>query len=94
MEAPAERAHAHDISYTDYGVVGSLVTLLLRVDYSSLMFFFGAELTQVYATWYGWKVTSAKNAQSPRPVSESQKTPSLISRCKLCVVDSAAQGLK
>ena len=30
----------------------SLVTLLLWVYYSSLMFFFGAELTQVYATRY------------------------------------------
>jgi membrane protein len=39
-----------------YGAAGSLVTLLLWVYYSSLMFFFGAELTQVYATRYGSKV--------------------------------------
>jgi len=52
-----------------YGAAGSLVTLLLWVYYSSLMFFFGAELTQVYATRYGSKVTSAENAQSPRSAS-------------------------
>ena len=60
-----------------YGAAGSLVTLLLWVYYSSLMFFFGAELTQVYATRYGSKVTCAENALSGRPASESQKTPSL-----------------
>jgi membrane protein len=42
-----------------YGAAGSLVTLLLWVYYSSLMFFFGAELTQVYASRYGSRATSA-----------------------------------
>ena len=60
-----------------YGAAGSLVTLLLWVYYSSLMFFFGAELTQVYATQYGSKVAAAENTQSSRPASESQKTPSV-----------------
>jgi membrane protein len=77
MEAPAERAHAHYISYTDYGAAGSLVTLLLWVYYSSLMFFFGAVLTQVYAARCGSKASAAENAPNPRPARESQKTRSL-----------------
>ena len=48
-----------------YGAAGSLVTLLLWVYYSSLMFFFGAELTQVYATRYGSRVSASENVQSP-----------------------------
>ena len=52
----------HSTITSIYGAAGSLVTLLLWVYYSSLMFFFGAELTQVYATRYGSKVTSAENA--------------------------------
>ena len=64
----------HSTVTSIYGAAGSLVTLLLWVYYSSLMFFFGAELTQVYATRYGSKVPSVENAQSPRPANESQKT--------------------
>ena len=60
----------HSTVTSIYGAAGSLVTLLLWVYYSSLMFFFGAELTQVYATRYGSKVTSAENAQSGRPASD------------------------
>ena len=69
----------HSTVASIYGAAGSLVTLLLWVYYSSLMFFFGAELTQVYATRYGSKVTCAENAQGPRPASESQKKPQLLS---------------
>jgi membrane protein len=36
-----------------YGAAGSLVVLLLWVYYSSTILFFGAELTQVYATRMG-----------------------------------------
>ena len=50
----------HSMVTSVYGAAGSLVTLLLWVYYSSLMFFFGAELTQVYATRYGSKATSAE----------------------------------
>ena len=67
----------HSTVTSIYGAAGSLVTLLLWVYYSSLMFFFGAELTQIYATRYGSKVTSEENAPSPIPASESQKTPSI-----------------
>ena len=54
----------HSMVTSIYGAAGSLVTLLLWVYYSSLMFFFGAELTQVYATRYGSKVSAAENANA------------------------------
>jgi membrane protein len=54
----------HSMVTSIYGAAGSLVTLLLWVYYSSLMFFFGAELTQVYATRYGSKVTAVENANA------------------------------
>ena len=50
-----------------YGAAGSLVTLLLWIYYSSLIFFFGAELTQVYATRFGSGVTPSENAQPAAP---------------------------
>jgi membrane protein len=46
-----------------YGAAGSVVTLLLWVYYSGLIFFFGAELTQVYAARFGSGVSPAGNAQ-------------------------------
>jgi membrane protein len=64
----------HSTVTSIYGAAGSLVTLLLWVYYSSLMFFFGAELTQVYATRYGSRAVSAEQAQAIRPASESHKT--------------------
>ena len=56
-----------------YGAAGSIVTLLLWIYYSSLIFFFGAELTQVYATHYGAGVTPARNAQPAAPEVERGK---------------------
>jgi membrane protein len=50
-----------------YGAAGSLVTLLLWVYYSSLIFFFGAELTQIYATRFGSGMTPTENAQPAAP---------------------------
>ncbi len=38
---------------TTYGTAGSLVVLLLWVYYSSIILYFGAEFTKVYATRYG-----------------------------------------
>jgi membrane protein len=46
-----------------YGAAGSVVTLLLWVYYSGLIFFFGAELTQVYASRFGLGVMPAANAE-------------------------------
>jgi membrane protein len=60
----------HSAVTSIYGAAGSLVTLLLWVYYSSLMFFFGAELTQVYATRYGSRVSASENVQSPSPARE------------------------
>jgi len=56
-----------------YGAAGSLITVLLWVYYSSLIFFFGAEFTQVYATRYGSGVVPAENAQPMASVPESEK---------------------
>jgi len=39
-----------------YGAAGSLVAILLWVYYSSLIFLFGAEFTQVYAKRYGSRI--------------------------------------
>lgn len=36
-----------------YGAAGTIVLILLWVSYSSLILFFGAEFTYVYAEWYG-----------------------------------------
>jgi len=36
-----------------YGAAGSLITILLWVYYSSLIFFFGAQFTRTYASEYG-----------------------------------------
>lgn len=41
-----------------YGPAGSLVIILAWVYYSSLVFLFGAEFTQVYAHRYGSRATS------------------------------------
>jgi membrane protein len=54
-----------------YGAAGSLITVLLWVYYSSLIFFLGAEFTQVYATQYGSGVVPAENAE---PIAVAQET--------------------
>lgn len=46
-----------------YGAAGSLVLLLLLVYYSTLIMFFGAELTQVYARFYGHEIRPAEYAE-------------------------------
>jgi membrane protein len=46
-----------------FGAAGSLITILVWVYYSSLIFFLGAEFTRVYATQYGSGVVPAENAQ-------------------------------
>ena len=61
-----------------YGAAGSLITVLLWVYYSSLMFFLGAEFTQVYAREYGSGVVPAENAE---PIArEEQKRNSRLSK--------------
>jgi len=56
-----------------YGAAGSLITVLLWVYYSSLIFFLGAEFTQVYARQYGSGVTPAENAE-PLGVNRKRET--------------------
>jgi membrane protein len=38
-----------------YGAAGSLVVLLVWIDYSAAIFFFGAEVTQAYASRSSWE---------------------------------------
>ena len=45
-----------------YGAAGSFVILLLWIYYSSMVLFFGAEFTQVYARRYGQGIRPAKGA--------------------------------
>jgi membrane protein len=56
-----------------YGAAGSLVTVLLWVYYSSLIFLLGAEFTQGYATTYGSGVAPASYAKSAPAARERQK---------------------
>ena len=58
-----------------YGAAGSLVTVLLWVYYSSLIFLLGAEFTQGYATTYGSGVAPAPYAESAPVARERQKQP-------------------
>lgn len=58
-----------------YGAAGSLITVLLWVYYSSLIFFFGAEFTQVYAAQYGSGVVPAENAQSLAAETAARQSP-------------------
>lgn len=59
-----------------YGAAGSLITVLLWVYYSSLIFLLGAEFTEVYANTYGSGVVPIENAESISTAAESdQQTP-------------------
>jgi membrane protein len=58
-----------------FGAAGSLITVLLWVFYSALIFFLGAEFTQVYATHYGSGVVPADNAESIAAATEKRQTP-------------------
>lgn len=57
---------------SSYGAAGSLITILLWVYYSSLIFFLGAELTQVYAREYGSGVFPSEYAQPIAAAHEAQ----------------------
>ncbi len=46
-----------------YGAAGSLITVLLWVYYSSLIFFLGAEFTRMYALEYGSGVVPSEHAE-------------------------------
>jgi membrane protein len=56
-----------------YGAAGSLVALLLWVYYSSLILFFGAEFTQVYAKRYGEGLEPEDHAVRLTPQDRAQR---------------------
>ena len=62
---------------TAYGAAGSVVAILLWMYFSAMIFFFGAEFTQVYANSRGHRVRPARGAK-PVPGEEpsEQSTPS------------------
>ncbi|MEW5860950.1 MAG: YihY/virulence factor BrkB family protein [Cyanobacteriota bacterium] len=60
-----------------YGAAGSFVVLLLWVNYSAQILFFGAEFTQVYANKYGSRIVPSKNAV---PLSEEARAKQGIPR--------------
>lgn len=51
-----------------YGAAGSLVILLLWIYYSSQILFFGAEITQVYASRYGTGIVPSEHAVAVKEV--------------------------
>jgi membrane protein len=56
-----------------YGAAGSLITVLLWVYYSSLIFLLGAEFTQSYASTYGSGVVPARHAKNSPAASDRQR---------------------
>jgi membrane protein len=56
-----------------YGAAGSLITVLLWVFYSSLIFLLGAEFTQAYATAYGSGVAPAPHAERSPAASDRKR---------------------
>ncbi|AFZ02813.1 YihY/virulence factor BrkB family protein [Calothrix sp. PCC 6303] len=53
-----------------YGAAGSIVVILVWVNYAAQILFFGAEFTQVYARKYGSQIVPDKNAI---PLTESAR---------------------
>lgn len=56
-----------------YGAAGSLIVILAWIFYASLIFFFGAEFTQVYTRRYGARVDTIHGAIIVQP--EKHKVP-------------------
>jgi membrane protein len=56
-----------------YGAAGALITVLLWVFYSSLIFLLGAEFTQAYATAYGSGVAPAPHAERSPAASDRKR---------------------
>jgi membrane protein len=55
-----------------YGAAGSFVILLLWVYFSAMIFFFGAELTQVYARRHGHRIEASPNAHKVFEITNDQ----------------------
>ena len=56
-----------------YGAAGSLIVILLWVYYSAIIFLFGAEFTQVYATMWGKEIRPAKHAMAMTAEARAQQ---------------------
>ena len=56
-----------------YGAAGSIILLLLWIYYSCLIFFFGAEFTQVYALRYGHRIQPSEHAIRTPDFEENKK---------------------
>jgi membrane protein len=54
-----------------YGAAGSLITILLWVYYSALIFFWGAEFTQVYVNHYGSGIVAPPNVIATASASDT-----------------------
>lgn len=61
-----------------YGAAGSVVTILLWVYYSALIVFYGAEITQLYATEVGAGVAANELADKAEPAKSNQNE---VHRC-------------
>jgi membrane protein len=57
----------HSAISTTYGAAGSFVILLLWIYYSSLILFFGAELTQAYARYHHHELIMPARGAKPAP---------------------------
>lgn len=71
----------HSSVGSSYGAAGSLVVLLVWVYYSSIILFFGAEMTQVWARRYGAQIIPDKHAvwrpaKEPKHKREESRTDS------------------
>jgi membrane protein len=54
----------HNAFITSFGAASSIIALMMWVYYSSLIFFFGAEITRQYALWFGSKRRASGSAPS------------------------------
>ncbi len=64
---------------SSYGAAGSFAVLLIWIYYSSMIVFFGAEFTQVYARAKGELDTGGAAKKTDNPVKESAQPPSRVS---------------
>lgn len=53
-----------------YGAAASFAVILVWIYYSAQIFFFGAELTQVYANRYGSRIGFTESVMAPPPLPE------------------------
>ncbi|MBX3065771.1 MAG: YihY/virulence factor BrkB family protein [Anaerolineae bacterium] len=82
----------HSSVASSYGAAGSLIILLLWINYSAQILFLGAEFTQVYASTYGSLAKAKAAANDPKVVAqqyrpeptvkpqESSQRPSVLAR--------------